>query len=334
MAKIILSSAGGASIKLSAGTQTNLGSAFTLSNSNNVSFGLNASTITASASFASSQGAINLSAGTTSNFSSAFTFLNSNGISFGLNAGTITGSIASSLTAINVSAGTTSNNLSAFTLANANGVTFGLNGSVITASIVPPAGQATVTMVSQDADFVTNFQAGLNSLSLQKLSLAMFVSATQLDAVLDVSGVSNASGAVTMSHAVYTLSAGTASLASSGSRAFSWTSGSATTASSLFGGASGTRYRSIPVGYSLSPGNYLFAWALSMQGATVNVIGRAGVSLVGGYDGVETSLFLNGVSTSTVAAFPVSIAATDTGYVRTGLGAMRQPGAILIGTGD
>jgi hypothetical protein len=77
-------------IRVSAGTTSNLLSAITFSNSNGVSFGLNASTLTAS--IATSLTAINVSAGTTSNNLSAITFSNSNGISFGLNASTITAS--------------------------------------------------------------------------------------------------------------------------------------------------------------------------------------------------------------------------------------------------
>jgi hypothetical protein len=316
-------------INISAGTTSNNLSAVTFSNSNNVSFGLQGSTLTASATFASTQGSLNLSAGTTSNFASAFTFENANGISFGLNASTITASIATSLSAINVSAGTTSNNLSAVTFANANNVSFGLNGSVVTASAVAQ----TVTAFSQDADFVTGFVAGQGSLSLQKLSLAMNLQATQLALIADFNGRSGSSGAVTISHAVYTLSGATARLASSASRAISWTSGSATSASAQYGGVSGTRYRTLGVSYAMTPGDYLFAWWIQTTGAvTCTAFGRAGLNLVGTFDGVETNYFLNGVSTSSVGAFPSSIVATDTGYVRTGFSALRQPGVILIGT--
>jgi hypothetical protein len=64
------------------------------SNSNNVSFGQAGSTVTASATVASTQASINLSAGTTSNLASQFVFSNANGVSFGLNASTITASVA------------------------------------------------------------------------------------------------------------------------------------------------------------------------------------------------------------------------------------------------
>jgi hypothetical protein len=206
-----------------------------------------------------------------------------------------------------------------------------LNGSTVTASIGDVAG--TVSCFSQDADFVTNFPTAQASLSFQKLSLAMNLSATQLALIADFNGSSNSSGAITISHAVYTMVGGTASLASSASRAFSWTSGSATSASSQFGGVSGTRYRTISVSYAMTPGDYLFAWWIqTTNSVNCTVFGRAAMNIVGTYDGVETNYFLNGISSSSVAAFPSSLAATNTNYVRSGFSAMRQAGAILIGT--
>jgi|ERR1700690_425085 len=313
-------------IAISAGPNVELGTAFTFSNSNGVSFGINNSTITASYAF-------NLSAGTTSNNLSAVTFSNSNNVSFGLNDSVITASatFASSQGSINFSAGTTSANLSAVTFANSNGISFGLNAGTVTGSIL---GVGTVSIFSQDADFVTQFPVSQAALSLQKLSLACNVRATELAIIADFQGLSLSSGAVTVSHGVYTLSGETASLASSASRVFSWTSGSNTAISSQFGGASGTRYRTLSVNYSMTPGDYLFGWAISTANGAivVNMFGRAAMNIVGTYDGIEEDTFLNGLSTSTVAVLPTSIVATDTGYVRTGISALRQPGVILIGT--
>ncbi|MFI5300575.1 MAG: hypothetical protein ACHREM_21020, partial [Polyangiales bacterium] len=85
--------AGGAgNINVSAGTTSNLLTAFTFSDAHGVSFGLNGSTMTAS--IATSLTAINVSAGTTSQNLSAFTFSNANNVSFGLNGSTITASVA------------------------------------------------------------------------------------------------------------------------------------------------------------------------------------------------------------------------------------------------
>ena len=114
-------------LNLSAGTTSNNLSAVTFANSNNASFGLNASTVTVSAP-------VNFSAGTTSNNLTQLSFSNGSNVSFGLNAGTLTASVASSLTGINISAGTTSNNLSAAAFSNSYNVSFGLNGSTVTAS--------------------------------------------------------------------------------------------------------------------------------------------------------------------------------------------------------
>jgi len=366
----VMATAAAGSVNFSAGTTSQNLQSITFSNSNGISFGLNGSTMTASV--ATSLTNINLSAGTTSQNLSNFVLSNSNGVSFGLAGSTITASVGSSQGSINFSAGTTSQNLSAITFSNANGVSFGLAGSTMTASVslstapgAIAAGTQTATsgtvlfadsngitfgmsgssrvtaafggfpvkVFSQDADFVTNFSILDGVLSIQKLSLPMSVSASQLIAALILSGFSGSSGALTISHGVYTMTGGTANLASSGSRLLSWASGSATSASSQYGGASGTRYRTVGIGYSLTPGDYLFAWWMRTTGsATWLAVGRAGIGLVGNYDGVETSAFLNGVSGSSfTTAMPASIAASDTGYVRTGASAMRQPGGILMG---
>ncbi len=411
-------------INVSAGTTSNNLSAITFSNSNNVSFGLNGSTITASATVASTQGSINLSAGTTSNLSSAFTFSNSNGVSFGLNAGTITASVASqtvqtiglyassnttgqsssstydarsitirgagiasvgnsagefiisvpsagalinfsagttsnnlgsvvfsdsnnvsfglngstitatvtvatSLTAINVSAGTTSNNLSAITFSNSNGISFGLNASTLTASYA-----SQVTAFSQFADFATNFSISNATLSLQKVSLPAYVTATRAAFLMDLTGNSNSTGALTISMAVYTLTGSTASIASSASRQLSWTTGSQTTASSIYGGNSGTRYRTLAINLTLTPGDYLFAWHFrTTNNGTWRIFGRPAASIVGALDANETNYWLDGTSVSSfTTAMPASINVTDTNYARTGAAALRQPGVILIGT--
>lgn len=317
-------------INVSGGTTSSNVSAVTFSNANNVSFGFDGSNVTASASAASTQASINLSAGTTSNLASAFTFSNSNGVSFGLNASTLTASVATSLTNINVSAGTTSNNLSAVTFSNSNGVSFGLNGSVVTASV---ATALSITCFSQWAEFQTNNVIANSRLTVEKLSIPMNLAATQLICMLDIEGFTNSSGAMTISHAVYTLSAGTASLVSSATRQISWSSGSATSASSQYGGVSGTRYRTVSVSYNFTPGDYLCGWLFALSNITsVVAFGRFGVNVVGTFDGVETGRFLDGSIGGVTAAFPASIAATATNYNRTGLGIF-NPGVILSGTG-
>ena len=83
----------------------------------------------------------------------------------------------------------------------------------------------------------------------------------------------------------------------------------------------------------MTPGDYLLGYAVvTANGNDVSVFGRAAMNIVGTYDGIEEDTFLNGLSVAAVGALPVSVVATDTGYVRTGFSAMRQPGIILLGT--
>jgi hypothetical protein len=270
-------------------------------------------------------GGVAIEAGTQVATSGTAVFSNSNNVSFGMS----DSSVVTAQAALNVSAGTTSQFLSNVVFSNANGASFGLAGSTLTASFSP----GTISVFSQDADFVTHFPIAQAALSMQKVSLPMNISATAAAILAAVSGSSNSTDAVTIGMAVYTLSAGTASLATSASRLLSWTTGSATNVSSEYGGASGTRYRTIGLGASLTPGDYLFAWSFSTaNGAAVSVFGRAGLNIVGTFDGVETSTFLNGTSIAPVGAFPMTIGATDTGYARTGFSAMYQPGVVLFGS--
>lgn len=78
----------GGSINFSAGTTSNNLATVVFSNSNNVSFGLNGSTITATA-----VASVNFSGGTTSNNLSNIVFSNSGNVSFGLNGSTMTATI-------------------------------------------------------------------------------------------------------------------------------------------------------------------------------------------------------------------------------------------------
>lgn len=103
--------------------------AISWSNSNNITFGFNASTITASASFPAQ---------------TQYVFSQSNGLTFGTNGSTVTAShngiTSQSIQTQNMVSvlGSTGN----ISFGNANGVTFGTNGSTITASINPSGGGA------------------------------------------------------------------------------------------------------------------------------------------------------------------------------------------------
>jgi len=122
-------------IRVSAGTTSNLLSAFTFSNGSGVSFGLNGSVITASVAAAggAQTGVSGISAGTTQATSGTVSFADGNGVSFGVNGNTLTASVAaqSVQTQNMVSIQGSTNNIS---FGNANGITFGGNASTITAS--------------------------------------------------------------------------------------------------------------------------------------------------------------------------------------------------------
>jgi hypothetical protein len=314
-------------INVSAGTTSNNLSAFTLSNSNNVSFGLNGSTVTASATVASTQASINLSAGTTSNLASAFTFSNLNGVSFGLNASTITASV-NALTAINVSAGTTSNNLTAFTLSNSNGISFGLNGSTITAQ--------NGGMSSWDnGNPVTALSGGQGTLFLQPMVIPYCITVTQLLWLASqVNVATNSSGGLSVSAALYTvngaLGAATLSRASSGSTNITWTSGAALSSNT------GINYQHMTVAsWNVTPGPYVFAWWISTQNsASMSFYGPPAQPVIAsGQVANMSSQILNGYSQATVAALPGSIGVSNTAsYIRTGATAADQPYIILQGT--
>jgi hypothetical protein len=352
-------------INISGGTTSNNLSAVTFSNSNNVSFGLNGSTITASATVASTQASINVSAGTTSNLASAFTFSNSNGVSFGLNASTVTASIATSLTGINVSAGTTSNNLSAFVLSNSNNVSFGMNGSTITATAAAAAASLNIsagttsgnlasvvfsnsngisfglngsTLTAQNGGIsswsnghpATAISGGNKTLFFQPIIVPYCITATNILGLGSITNVAtNSSGGYSLSAALYTLNVSTLSLASSASTNVTWTSGAALSSNT------GINYQQMSCSWVIAPGPYLLAWWLSTQNsATVSYYGPPQQpSISSGMVAAMSTLMLPGYSQATTNGLPTSFGMTNTAsYIRTGATAAEQPYIVLQGT--
>jgi hypothetical protein len=313
-------------VNISAGTTSNNLSAVVYSNSNNVSFGLNGSTVTASATVASSQGSINVSAGTTSNNLSNVVFSNLNGVSFGLNGSTVTASVAPSAAAsINVSAGTTSNNLSNVVFSNSNGISFGLNGSTVTAQ------NGGISSWSNGGP-VTAMTGGQGTLFFQPLIIPYAITVTNLLWLASVhNAATNSSGGLSVSAAVYTLNGGTAlSLASSGSTNITWTSGAALSSNT------GINYQQMSVNsWSITPGPYLFAWWISTQNsASMSYYGPAQQPAISsGQVAAMSNLMLNGYSQATTGALPVSFGLSNTAsYIRTGATAAEQPMVIMQGT--
>jgi hypothetical protein len=328
-------------VNLSAGTTSNNLTAFTLSNSNGLSFGLNGSVVTGSYTVPtqSNQTEGMYAIGNTVGQSSSSTFdartlsVSGAGIaSVGYSGNALVISVPSAAALINFSAGTTSNNLGAVIFSNSNNISFGLNGSTITAS-------ASRVRVSQlhwpETPWQTNFPISNESFSLQHFNAKLDVVATQANLLMALTGSTNSTGALTISLGIYTMNGSTMSLASSDSRQITWSSGSQTTASSLYGGISGTRFRTVGLNnWSISAGDYVLGmWFRTTNNGNWNAFGIQGPTIVGAEDINETNNYGNGYSVSSYStAMVASVNVTDTNYVRTGGNAFQQPGIIFLGT--
>lgn len=145
---------GNATAWLPAGGGT-LATQATLSNSNNLSFGLNAGTITASYAF-------NVSAGTTSNNLNALTFSNGSGVSWGLNGSVVTASVNAGGGGVAI-ADDNGHTVSSGTVqfSNSNNLSFGLNGSTMTGSYaLNVSGTGANTYDVTSLDFINGQVAG------------------------------------------------------------------------------------------------------------------------------------------------------------------------------
>jgi hypothetical protein len=249
-------------------------------------------------------------AGTQTATSGTVVMSNSNGFTFGMSGST---QITASMDAFRkVSAGTASGSGSQLVFSNSNGISFGLSGSTITAQI-PTVSYCEVGRAEQLLG-VTASSATLN-LSLQRAIVPFQVSATRAEFLGHLTVAGSTAGTYTASIAVYTMSGSTASLASSSSVQVTWNSGTNSTAVSIYGGHSGTRWRSIPTGtFNLTPGEYLFGVMLSQAGVagttgswslgcaeTISIIQEVGVAAA------QNDYFANGVFSAATASFPSSI---------------------------
>jgi hypothetical protein len=171
-------------------------------------------------------------------------------------------------------------------------------------------------------------------LSLQRVTIPVNISASSGLFVLDLKAPPAASGGITLSMGIYTFTGSTASLSASFSGSTTWTSGGATSASSVYGGVSGTRYRAIDAVTLIPPGDYLVGIHIRTTNAgTWNIFGRQAMSLVGQLSLPVniTNNFIDGISASSFSTLlPSSVIVSDTGYNRTGQSALRQPGFIVL----
>lgn len=308
-------------------------------NANGVSFSINGQTISGSVAAQSVQTEGMYAIGNTVGQSSSSTFdartmsVSGAGIaSVGYSGNALVISVPSAAAQINFSAGTTSNNLGAVTFSNANGVSFGLNGSTITASIAPRK----VFQLGPDSPWQTNFTISNASFSLQHFYPKADLSATQANLLMALSGHTNSTGALTISIGAYTMAGSTMSLASSTSRQITWTSGSQTTNSTVYGGISGTCYRTVAIGnWNFTAGDYMLGvWCRTTNDGSWSMFGTQGPTIVNANDVNETQAYLAGYFStgSWTTAMVASINLTDTNYVRTGGPVLQQPSIIFMGT--
>lgn len=132
---------GGGGVAVSAGAASVSNGTVVFSNSHNVSFGLNGSTVTASASYSQSTAPGAIAAGTQTATSGTMVFSNSNGITFGMSGSTRITASHNGLTSQSNQAFSAAGGSSAFqtlSFLNANGLSFSNNGGGVQGSYTVP----------------------------------------------------------------------------------------------------------------------------------------------------------------------------------------------------
>jgi hypothetical protein len=186
---------------------------------------------------------------------------------------TATASVTGIGTAIqSISAGTTQATTGQVVFSN-SGVVWGVNGQTITAgaprvSMWQNHPRAVSSVILPFAS--TALPAGVGNVFFNRVSLFAPIQATRAILSVNISNNTQSSGAYTLQLGLYTLSQSTASLASSASVAVSWTTGQTgllTSVTSVYGGQSSIRARTIGLGtWNMSAGEYLIGILGSFAG--------------------------------------------------------------------
>lgn len=240
-----------ANMSISAGTTSGSLGSLVFSNSNGVSFGLNGSTITASA--AGGGGGVAIAAS-----NSTFT------------SGTVVMSAAGGALTISNGAQSALFSVPAVSSISATGaLSVSVNGSTISLG-APNYGTLSYwdNDVSQGSAGASQF--GLGSVMLQPLTIGANLSVSALRQFVSgsFSSSSNSSyaGTLTVRAGLYTLNGSTLSQASSGSQTFAFTN----TSNNSTGSLSGIRGVTIPFNANLTPGNYWLGLWSSSASANAN----------------------------------------------------------------
>jgi len=260
-------------VNLGAGTGTALTGTVVLSNSNNVSFGMQTTTggsfvVTASATAAAQTGISALSAGTTQATSGTVSFSNANGVSFGIDGNTITASVAAQTAATGISgisAGTTQATSGTVSFANSNGVSFGINGQTMTVS----TGYSFVDYANQS--YVQGFANITNLTALSErpffipFNLPYYLTWNRL--VWEGSRSTSGSNSFSVTYGIYTIVNSTQmSLLGSWSNSYSGTATASLSGIRQFFGTNVATAVS-----ALSPGMYVMAFHFHTLGGTASL---------------------------------------------------------------
>lgn len=240
-------------VYVQAGTTNGSLGTISFANSNGVSFGLNGSTITASA--AGGGGGVAIAG----NGSTTFTNGTVNFVDAG---GAIT--IGTAANEINFSVPATSS------LVGTNGISVSVNGSTISISAVNPY---VSRFIYPEANLMTALSAfGNGSMSIQYIPFDGYVTATRLDALVSwsagTSGAANTAAiAMTMFAGIYTRNGATLSSVSSATTQATYTY--ASNSSNYTGINSAIRAISVPMNINMSPGEYYVGFGFSTAASSV-----------------------------------------------------------------
>ena len=296
----------GGGIALSAGSQIATSGTAVLANSNGVTFGMSGSSqVTASVAAIKT-----ISAGTTNIVGPGMSFADSNGLTFGANGSTITASYTQSTAPGALAAGTQTATTGTMVFANSNAISFGANGATITAKL-PSISFWENPKVALVANAVTPSSNAVN-LSLQRISVPFQISATRLDLLGALTVAGSTAGSFTLSAALYTFASSTLSTVSSSSIGVTFNSGTNSTAASIYGAHSGTRWRSMPTGtWNVTPGEYMLGVMVSINGpagttGSMTAYGGSSVSVLQdvGVTNALSAYFADGVFSAGTARFP------------------------------
>jgi len=285
--------------------------------------------------FPSQRIGVNISAGTQLAQTGTVVLSNSNGISFGMNS-SASSSVVTAQYAISAGTAQATGGASGVVFSNSNGISFGANGGTITAQL------PSVSLFRPDAEIAGSFSlvpsSGTSNMSLRRFSVPFQISATELDLLAHLTVAASTAGSFTLSAALYTFAGSSASSVSSASVGYTFNSGTNSTAGSIYGGNSGTRWRTMSVGtWNVTPGEYLMAIMGSINGpagttGSMTLYGNSNVSNAGVIGGGNFSQYWgDGLFNAGTGAFPASIHLSAVN--QTGAQVMGQPQFRLIGTG-